>query len=492
MLGVITYDPSANVHSLKPAMSCFRHVYLLTTLLLATFSWPFSPGTSHAGKGGDNDFPLYPIITNNVRFWEQIYAVYSLRQAVIHDAEDLSKIYQVITLADPDAPGARQHNAVQQKAVCEKYRAILSKLAQQPPSTAEEQRIAAMFPGKDGRQRMAWAAENVRSQSGQKERFLAGVIKSQEYLAEIKQILRSYNLPEELAHLPHVESSFNTKAYSKVGAAGLWQFTRETGKEYLSITPSVDLRLDPITATHAAAKYLAKSYQALNNWPLALTSYNYGLGGMLRAVAEEGSYERIFANYNKGYFKFASRNFYAEFLAARNVALHHEKNMRIETLPPRHRYLTLTGNVSIKEISKRFSLPLQTIADLNPALRPPVLKGERLVPAGYALRLPTTATGREEIAKSSPAVAPSKGPSSQIHVVQRGDTVHNIASRHQIPAQRLIEANNLDARGTIRLGQSLQIPEKGDNPENRKKPGGNRITSEKKHLSAAQGRTREV
>jgi membrane-bound lytic murein transglycosylase D len=462
-----------------------QRFYLLTALLLAMLSWPFSPGTSHAGKGGGNDFPLYPIITNNVRFWEQIYGVYSLRQAVIHDAEDLSKIYQVITLADPDDPGARQHNTAQQKAVCENYRTILSKLAEQPPSNPEEQRIAAMFPGKDGRQRIARAAENVRSQSGQKERFLAGVIKSQEYLTEIKQILRSYNLPEELAHLPHVESSFNTHAYSKVGAAGLWQFTRETGKEYLSITPNVDLRLDPIAATHAAAKYLTKSYQALNNWPLALTSYNYGLGGMLRAVAEEGNYERIFANYNKGHFKFASRNFYAEFLAARNVALHHEKNMRIEALPPRHRYLTLTGNVFIKEIGRRFSLPLETIADLNPALRPPVLKGERPVPAGYALRLPATSTGREVIVRPSPVVTPSKGPSSLIHVVQRGDTAHNIASRHQIPVQRLIEANNLDAQGTIRLGQSLHIPEKSEIPDSRKKPGSNRITSDKKHLSAA-------
>lgn len=471
-------------------MSCLRRVYLLTALLLATLFWPFSPGTSHAGKGSGVDFPLYPIITDNVRFWEQIYAVYSLRQAVIHDAEDLSKIYQVITLGDPDDPEARQHNTAEQKAVCEKYRAILSKLAQQPPATPEEQRIAAMFPGKDRRQRMARAAENVRSQSGQKERFLAGVVRSQQYLTEIKQILGSYNLPEELAHLPHVESSFNTQAYSKVGAAGLWQFTRETGKEYLSITPSVDLRLDPIAATHAAAKYLTKSYQALNNWPLALTSYNYGLGGMLRAVAEEGSYERIFANYSKGHFKFASRNFYAEFLAAHNVALHLEKNMRIEALPTRHRYLTLSGNVSIKEISRRFSLPLETIADLNPALRPPVLKGERLVPAGYALRLPTTS--REEMARSAPRTTPSKGVSAQIHVVQRGDTVHNIASRHQIPVQRLIEANNLDTRGTIRIGQSLHIPEKGDTPDSRKRPGGNRITSDKKPLSAAQERTKEV
>lgn len=465
--------------------------HLLTTVLLihAVFFWLSSPPAAMAAAKTAQLFPLYPVIADNVRFWEQIYGVYSLRQAVIHDSEDLSKIYQVINLAAPDAPGARQHNTAKQKAVCENYRAILKKLSQQPPSTPEEQRIAAMFPGKDGRKRMARAAEKVRSQSGQKERFLAGVIKSQEYLTEIKQILRSHNLPEELAHLPHVESSFNIKAYSKIGAAGLWQFTRETGKEYLSITPSVDLRLDPIASTHAAAKYLARSYQALNNWPLALTSYNYGLNGMLRAVAEEGNYERIFTHYSKGHFKFASRNFYAGFLAARNVALHLETYMRIEAPPPRHRYLTLTGDVSIKEISRRFSLPQQTIADLNPALRPTVLKGERLVPAGYALRLPITSSGREKIVGPAPVTTPSKGAQSQTYVVQRGDTAHRIAIRHRIPLQRLIEANNLDDRGTIRIGQSLHIPDKGDAPNSRGKPGGNRITSDKKPLSTMQGPT---
>lgn len=446
-------------------------------LLFTLLAWllPFLPAMAAAGAA--EPFPLYPVIADNVRFWEKIYGVYSLRQAVIHDAEDLSKVYQVITLVDAETPDARQRNTDLQQAACKNYEVMLRRLSLQPPTSSEEQRIAALFSGKDRLQRMARAAENVRSQSGQKERFLAGVIKSREYLTEIKQILRSYNLPEELAHLPHVESSFNTKAYSRVGAAGLWQFTRDTGKQYLTISPTVDLRLDPIAATHAAAKYLAKSYQALSNWPLALTSYNYGLGGMLRAVAEEGSYERIFANYRQGHFKFASRNFYAEFLAARNVANHLEKNLGITAKPPEHRYLTLTSNVSVREIGKRFSLPIETIADLNPALRPPVLKGERPVPAGYALRLPLHTASPREIAMAPAPTAPSKAaPPAATHVVQIGDTAHNIARRHQIPVQRLIEANNLDSRGTIRLGQSLRIPGKSGDPDSRKKSGGNRIT----------------
>jgi len=409
----------------------------------------------------NQDFPLYPAISKNVQFWEKIYGVYSLKQAVIHDSEDLSKIYQVVSLVDLDEPGAQQQNSAIQKQACEKYRSILTKLADRPPSNPEEEHVAALFPGKNARQEMAYAAGNVRSQSGQKERFLSGVIHSKTYLAEIKTIFRSYNLPEELALLPHVESSFNVKAYSRIGAAGLWQFTRETGKQYLTIDYTIDERLDPITATRAAAKYLAKSFQNLNNWPLAITSYNYGLGGTMRAVDEEGSYEKIFTHYAKGYFKFASRNFYSEFLAARNVAKYLEKNnppgMPTE---PKYRYFNLSAYAHIHDISRHFGLPVEVIEDFNPALRPPVIKGEKLIPKGYALRLPLGGNTNQSISSLSPTLYKSEQKVSLYHLVQKGDTVNSIARLHKVTVKELLLANNLQPSATIRLGQNLRIPGK--------------------------------
>ena len=62
----------------------------------------------------------------------------------------------------------------------------------------------------------------------------------------ILEIFRKYNLPLELAMLPHVESSFNYRAYSSAGAAGLWQFTRSTGRRFLKISYEIDERLDPL------------------------------------------------------------------------------------------------------------------------------------------------------------------------------------------------------------------------------------------------------
>ena len=117
-------------------------------------------------------------------------------------------------------------------------------------------------------------------------------------------------MPEDLADLPHVESSFNIGAVSKAGASGIGQFTRSTGSQYMRINRHVDERTNPFVSTRAAAQLLKKNYEILGSWPLAITAYNYGTSGMMQSRSIHGSYENIFNKYREGYFKFASRNFY--------------------------------------------------------------------------------------------------------------------------------------------------------------------------------------
>ncbi|MEJ2221529.1 MAG: lytic transglycosylase domain-containing protein [Desulfobacterales bacterium] len=155
---------------------------------------------------------------------------------------------------------------------------------------------------------------NLRCQIGQKDPFRQGIIRSGAYLTEMKQIFHDAGLPEDLVYLPHVESSFNPEAYSKFGAAGMWQFTRSTGKSFMTVSYAVDERRDPIISTRAAARLLKRNYKKLRNWPMAITAYNHGVTGMLRAKRRKGDYETIFKEYRSRIFKFASRNFYSEFL----------------------------------------------------------------------------------------------------------------------------------------------------------------------------------
>jgi membrane-bound lytic murein transglycosylase D len=171
------------------------------------------------------------------------------------------------------------------------------------------------------------ATERIRFQLGQADRFKEGLIRSSTWETHIAETFANRGLPPELAVLPHVESSFNAAAYSKVGAAGLWQFMRSTGRRYMRVDDAVDERLDPYRATEAAAQLLAYNYRVLGSWPLALTAYNHGAAGMRRARETVGTddFVKINRTYNSRTFGFASRNFFPSFLAALTIDENPEK-----------------------------------------------------------------------------------------------------------------------------------------------------------------------
>jgi membrane-bound lytic murein transglycosylase D len=312
------------------------------------------------------------------------------------------------------------------------------------------------------------AMRNLRCQVGQKDPFRQGIIRSGAYLAEMKQIFRDAGLPEDLIYLPHVESSFNPRAYSKFGAAGMWQFTRSTGKSYMNISYAVDERRDPIISTRAAARLLKKNYKKFRNWPMAITAYNHGVTGMLRAQRRKGNYETIFKEYRSRIFKFASRNFYSEFLAARAVARDYRQYFGELVLdkPLQTQEVVLAGYGSLPEIARQLNLKLGVLRNLNPALRDPVLSGQKYVPRGFHLKLPVE-SGRDwqrVIAKLAPKIYKNYQKRSRIYTVRKGDTAGEIASNHGVDLNDLIAANNLDARATIHIDQIIKIPLPGDKP----------------------------
>jgi membrane-bound lytic murein transglycosylase D len=420
-----------------------------------------------AGQAAAELFPLYDCIRPNVSFWKDIYSRYSTSQGVLHDRQNLAIIYGVVELVEERQAGSREINKRRVDQARERYVAILQKLAQgKMPEGAEERRVAALFGPDAAPGDFLTAAEQVRFQLGQSNRFREGVIRSGAYLEEMKGIMRSNGLPEDLAYIPHVESSFNYKAYSKFGAAGMWQFTRETGKQFMTVDYAVDERRDPIRATHAAAQYLKQSHADLRCWPSAITSYNYGQAGMRRAQQAKGSYERVFQEYNEGWFKFASRNFYPEFLAAREVAKNYRTHFGELKLaaPLKASEIKLTGFMPITELARRLQVNVETLQEMNPALRDPVFSGQKYVPRGYILRIPEKNKQQLDIlvAALDRELAHPTQKRSQFYRVQRGDTAGSIARAQRIELSELIAANQLDRRATIYVGQNLRIPSKDE------------------------------
>ena len=153
--------------------------------------------------------------------------------------------------------------------------------------------------------------------------FANGVLRSRALLEAIRAELRDVSIPEAIAYLPHVESSFDAEAISPAGAIGLWQLMPETARRYLRVDEEVDERLQPAKATRAAAAYLRTAHDALGSWPLAITAYNYGLNGTRRAVDALGTRDlgTLIERHESPAFGFAVKNFYVQFLAAAHVAM---------------------------------------------------------------------------------------------------------------------------------------------------------------------------
>jgi len=433
--------------------------FLLSVLALLWLNISVAQAQSTAGQ----DFPLYSCIKPNVEFWKSIYSRYSTAQGVIHDNEDLSIVYEVVDLENDGYGHSSKRNQERIEKRKKKYADVLLRLAAGAgESSGEEKRVRQLFGAKASAGVFRAAAENVRFQLGQSDRFQEGVSRSGAYLDEIRKILRSHNLPEDLAYLPHVESSFNPKAYSRLGAAGMWQFTQATAKQYMNVDYVVDERRDPILSTHAAAKFLKRSYETLGSWPLALTAYNHGVSGVYTAKQRQGSYEAIFRDYRGERFGFASRNFYSEFLAAREVAKNYRSyfpNTKLAA-PDSCQVVELPGHIALADICRAFDLEVETIKLLNPALREPVFEDHKYIPKGYKMRFPG---GANKDFKKLLAALPDKylhdrQRPSKFHRVQRGETPGAVAKQHGVRLDALLAANNLSSRSTIQIGQNLVIP----------------------------------
>lgn len=271
-------------------------------------------------------FPKPPGLEPQVAFWRKVYGTWSRSQVAVHDDRYLNLVYEVIRLPGEITEG---YTPMQRELVADRIdywksrlRDLEQKLAANIPLSGDDQRLTSQIgQTADLRAALRGASERVRVQRGLRERFRRGLEISGRYDRHFRNIFRSVGLPEDLAYLPHVESSFQANARSSAGAVGIWQFTRSAAKAFMGGNGSVDERLDPIASAHGAARYLSYAYDKLGSWPLALTSYNHGIGGMQRAKDRFGhDFARIVYEYDHPLFGFASRNFYAEFLAAREVA----------------------------------------------------------------------------------------------------------------------------------------------------------------------------
>ena len=432
------------------------------TAVLALLSTNAIGQSAPPGDASEN-FPRPPEIVDAVAFWTRVYTEIDTNSGFVHDNRHLDVVYTTVELRENASP--RQRRRASRDAI-DRYRKILNDLARGDDGamTTEVARVRALWPADTTRAEFREAAGRLRFQLGQANRYRDGLIRSGRWRDHIVDVFTSRGLPAELSALPHVESSFDPTAYSKVGAAGMWQFTRSTGLRYMQIDHIVDQRRDPYMATEAAARLLADNYAVIESWPLALTAYNHGLAGMRRAASRLGTKNigTIVEQYSSRTFGFASRNFYAAFLAALDVDSDPERFFGPLTLDSKDTttVLELEDYIDAGPLADALGISLGELRELNPALMDNVWAGEKFVPRGFPVRLPAhlTADAANRIDAIPGALRSAQQRPDVQHRVRRGETLSGIADRYRISLASLVRANGLSNRNFIREGQVLNLP----------------------------------
>jgi membrane-bound lytic murein transglycosylase D len=371
-----------------------------------------------AGKGGNqpvvpyapsNVFPMPAALEDNVDFWRNVYATWSRDKVVIHDDRYMGIIYEVAGLPGPIeevyTPAQKDYVRALRRRWSERLRGLERQVATGTRLSVTDQALKEKIERGGGPGALFGADERVRSQRGVRERYRDGLERSGRWEPAFREVFRRHGLPEDLALLPHVESSFQANARSSAGASGMWQFIRSTGRSYMIVNSTLDERLDPVVSADAAARYLKNSYSKLRSWPLALTSYNHGLGGMMRAKDRYGDdIARIVRDYDGRYFGFASRNFYAQFLAAQHVARNAERYFPegLTYQPPlRDQPMRLRYALTLDELARQYRVPRSALLARNLAWLEPIRNGTRPVPAGSTVWLPEGAARSQGVLRAS-------------------------------------------------------------------------------------------
>jgi membrane-bound lytic murein transglycosylase D len=404
------------------------------------------------------DAPLFPRpaeLEPAIEFWVKVYTDVDTSSGFLHDSENLAVIYAKL---DFDT----QEIEVQRQQVKDALLTLAS--GKRTDLTTNQENILSLWPDGVSDQTLKIAVDNVRWQLGQSNAFLDGLQRSGEYRSHIDKILQNRGLPPELALLPHVESSFNPDAYSHANAAGMWQFTRLTGQRFMRIDHFIDERMDPYIAADAAMSLLEYNHSILGTWPLALTAYNHGVGGISRAVRETGTtaIEKIVTNYKGRAFGFAGRNFYVQFLAVNEV----ERNAHLYfqdirfAIPPEFTEVRLDSFIGARDFATSVGTTINQLRIDNPSLRNAVWHGVKRIPRGFRLKLRAEQfpNGRDLLTKIDNDYKYSNQLLDNYYEVERGDDLNIIANKFNTTVSEVANLNELQTRNSIQIGQRLMLP----------------------------------
>lgn len=296
------------------------------------------------------------------------------------------------------------------------------------------------------------------------------------YMPMIENALDKYNMPQELKYLPIIESAFNPKAVSRVGAKGLWQFMFKTAKSYgLKANSYIDERFDPLKSTHAAIRYLRDLYNFFQSWDLAIAAYNCGPGNVKKAIIRSGGKTNFWQIYR--YLPRETRGYIPAFIAANYIMNYYEEHgitPMQPTLPIATDTIHVSKNLHFSQVAELCDIEMEALRAMNPQYIRDIIPGKSET---CVLRLPNeTITSmltlgdtiykhkqeqffpENQLAQLEKSVKLNDGGRSysKRHKVRNGETLSTIARKYGVSVKQIMKANGM--RSTrIRAGRYINI-----------------------------------
>lgn len=419
-------------------------------------------------------------IKNMVDFWTYMFGVYNLDHVIFYNTDDVGIVYSVLDFSEisgggggVDGSGIKQFKSQmigeERNRIKKMIQNVSSKIGEPDlvltGLNPQEMRLAGLLL--EAKDHIDLSEEalmgSLTFRYGFSHRIREAIVQSGLYMGEMRRIFGERGLPEELTMIPFIESTFKLKAYSKAGAAGIWQFIEATGKRYLRIDDFVDERYDPILAAYAAATHLYNEYKMLKSWPLTINAYNTGPGRMLQAIKALGTTDigNIIKHFEGAGYGPDSRNYYPEFLAALNVYNNYEQYFAdLEILPEeKFEYVVMPSDVSLKEMSRLAGIDSEDITAMNLSLRPEVVTGNKKLPKGYLLKIPADMKDNVILALQD---VYREAQYATHHLVQKGESLKEISTMYDVGVQELSAINQILPKHKLNEGDIIRLPSRDD------------------------------
>ena len=300
------------------------------------------------------------------------------------------------------------------------------------------------------------------------------VERAKTYFPIIEKIFAEERLPDDFKFLALQESSLISDAVSVTNAVGFWQFKDFTAMEMgLRMDADVDERMNLISATRAAAKYIKQNNYMFNNWLYALQSYQMGAGGVQRAVGDQHNGAKHMEITSETYW-------YVKKYIAHKVAF--ENSIRgeaqVKVIP-----IEIQSGRSLHEIATEVSVDEVKLTEFNKWVKNGIIPSDKsytvLIPAGelsdFSKLTLATATIPKAEPKMDPVASTAKDQqkpeeirinNTRVIIASKGESVSMLADRANVDLSSFIKYNDISIDHTPRAGGYYFIEKKKSKSQN--------------------------